>query len=74
MRLLEAFYILVELTVVPTFLLSVNSIHVNGLYYLVLSKLTPTKWASALKRFLQRKFNDDDVSILEQEIPYEIRK
>lgn len=36
---------------------------VYELYYLFLSKLTPTKWASGLKRFLQRKLNDNDVSL-----------
>lgn len=36
---------------------------VYGLYYLFLSKSTPTEWASGLKRFLQRKFNDNDLRL-----------
>lgn len=45
------------------------------LYHIILRKLTPTKQAGGLKRFLQRKFNDNDVNIQEQEnVLFEIRK
>lgn len=36
---------------------------VYELYYLFSSKMTPTKWASGLKRFLQRKLNSNDLSL-----------